>query len=1494
VITYNYPGGYPEPGFPQYYYTGTINKPSSITRTVSGSTTQQWQYTYNSWGNVTQSIDPVGRTFTYTYDTNGIDLLEKQQTASSTADINGIWASYSLHLPGSYKDGSGQLTSYTYNSFGELATLTDPNSDVWTFTYDSNGYLTQIQGPLAGSNDVTNISYDGYGRVYQVTDSEGYTLTYSYDAYNRPTQTTYPDGTADSTIYDKRDAVLITDRLGRCTQRAYDSIGQLAYEVDPLGRKTRYKWCACGSLMSLTDPNGNKTSWEHDVEGRVIQKNYADQSSYSYTYDAVGRQSSRTDALGQTTNYAYNLDNTLNQVSYSGAINPTSTVTYSYDPYYVRLSSVANGWGTYSYSYNPYITNPTSTTTGAGQISQVTNSVIANSNITYSYDVLGRVTNRSINGSSNSSNWTYDAMSRITNETNPLGSFGYTYVDDAAGYSKGTTRLASISYPNGQITNFNWFGNQGDQRLQGILNLKSDGTCLSQFNYGYDSAGEITSWQQQQGLVNQQFFDLQYDKAGQLLVAKSGLWGTKSNPYQSEYIYSYDHGANRKGAQQWAAMQGAIGGTATPGDTVSLTVSDVGLPGGTETVSYTVQPGDDLIAIAAGLMAAVGSDTNLQAIGVSGTNFGSSNLYMNSISVNATSYSASTSGGATEIVTLALPHNNSQVNCTISGTITAGDVLTITVHDPALSGGQESVSYTVGSGDWTALIAYQLANAINSDSSLAANNIYAYQYQNYLAIYSNSSNVTTYTSSTNTNATEAMNFSINQNSAIFGSLAGTATPGDVLTVNVYDPALTGGTESASYTVQPGDSLASVATGITNAIAANGDIAGIVFAYTDGGSNITFSPSSINQTTYRATFNSGATETIVLGSTINSTGCSLGSSQYQYNNVNELVAVDSSGVTQFQGTTNKPVVSGSVVTNAMSITRAPLPSTTYGLPAYSSATETITLSPPLNGNVSATVGGTITGGDVLSFLVYNSTLPGGQEQVFYPVTSSDTLSTVATALAAAVNSDTNLAALGISASASSTVVSITQPSTNYSASTSSGATEWIFLHNNNNGNIVAEINGGAPITPGDTLTLTVTDPRISGGSESVTYPVVSTDNLTTIAGALAGLINGDTNLTNIGIRADYTAPAKFNWSESFTANQLTPFWNQSLMSATDAVPNTATAQYGIYTEGPNQSGLTYDLNGNMTSDGTNTYQWDAENRLVQINYPGTGNYSQFSYDGVARNVQTLEYSAGSLTLTKQFVWCGENRCEQRNASSSISAQFFALGEIISGTSYFYTTDHPGSTIIPFMQIKLIGGHPVPFNPVGPGGSTIREMTNSSGSIQAQYGYDPYGRSTLLQGSQAADFQFAGYYAHVRSGLDLALYRAYSPVLGRWISRDPIKEDGGINLYSYSDNQPVLAADILGLKPNFFREHHLWPCWPFKNPYGPTYPNGAPRWFPYRFPQNDFDWKRANPWSGIDPPYDPWAIPPGWPGNPVHDEPYVPLPYNFYPYGPIFQDPNYGIA
>jgi YD repeat-containing protein len=317
----------------------------SLSPVINGQS-QYWFYQYNSIGLPTQAIDPLGRTFTYTYAANNIDLLQITETRYTDNYQIGAWTYNSYHRPLTYTDGSGQVTHYSYNASQQLLTITDANSNVTTMTYTGTdtatiggtitagntvtltvhdagltggteaeshavlstdtlttiatalaaavnadpklqaigvsatssgavvtlksnsvnitsysestsggatetitlgtntfGYLTKIDGPMSGSNDITTFSYDGYGRLYQQTDSEGYVLTYSYDNANRPLLTTYPDGTTEQTIYDRLDAVLKKDRIGRWTQDSYDVLDQLTYEIDPLGRKTSYTYC---------------------------------------------------------------------------------------------------------------------------------------------------------------------------------------------------------------------------------------------------------------------------------------------------------------------------------------------------------------------------------------------------------------------------------------------------------------------------------------------------------------------------------------------------------------------------------------------------------------------------------------------------------------------------------------------------------------------------------------------------------------------------------------------------------------------------------------------------------------------------------------------------------------------------------------------------------------------------------------------------------------------------------------------------------------------------------------------------------------------------------------------------------------------------------------------------------------------------------------------------------------------------------------------------
>ena len=210
---------------------------------------------------------------------------------------------------------------------------------------------------------------------------------------------------------------------------------------------------------------------------------------------------------------------------------------------------------------------------------------------------------------------------------------------------------------------------------------------------------------------------------------------------------------------------------------------------------------------------------------------------------------------------------------------------------------------------------------------------------------------------------------------------------------------------------------------------------------------------------------------------------------------------------------------------------------------------------------------------------------------------------------------------------------------------------------------------------------------------------------------------------------------------------------------------------VSTSGASATSLTYDLNGNMTSDGTNSYAWDAENRMIKITYPGSGNNSQFTYDGYGKNVQIVETSGGSVTSTKQFVWCDNTRCEQRDASSSVTAQFFNRGESIGVNKYVYTRDHLNS---------------------------VRVMADSLGNVQASYDFDAFGRITRSVESTAADFTYAGYYLHGRSGLSLTLTRAYSSNFGSFLNRDTVDFMDGSNSFAYANGNPISLNDPSGLR------------------------------------------------------------------------------------------------
>ena len=228
-------------------------------------------------------------------------------------------------------------------------------------------------------------------------------------------------------------------------------------------------------------------------------------------------------------------------------------------------------------------------------------------------------------------------------------------------------------------------------------------------------------------------------------------------------------------------------------------------------------------------------------------------------------------------------------------------------------------------------------------------------------------------------------------------------------------------------------------------------------------------------------------------------------------------------------------------------------------------------------------------------------------------------------------------------------------------------------------------------------------------------------------------------------------------------------------ATDYSANQVTNKYQVVvTNNGVAKTITFDLNGNetavVTSTTTNTYLWDAANRLVSI--IGPTNQSVFTYDGFGRRVQITEYQNGNAISTNNFLWDKAQLCEQRSVADVVIKRFSELGEQILGTNYYFTRDHLGS---------------------------VREMVDGSGTIQVRYSYDPYGRRTKISGNLDADFGFTGGYYHAVSGLCLTLLRAYDPDLGRWLSRDLLAERAGLNVYDYVNNNPTNWLDPYGACP-----------------------------------------------------------------------------------------------
>ncbi|WP_440072695.1 LamG-like jellyroll fold domain-containing protein [Streptosporangium sp. OZ121] len=306
-------------------------------------------YRYTASGQVAEQTSPSGLKTTFVYDAVGRLITRTEISAAHP---------------------SGVSTTFTYNGLGQVLTRTDPGvknevTDVThtaktTLTYDADGnVLTTTVTDLTGGDParLTTNTYDSYGRVKTVTDPEGGVTASTWDATGAQTSQTNPMGTVVTFAYTDRGeptSTTLKDWTGSPVSpqaaqdmvlgsSSYDPGGRLAGQVDAIGRKKAFTYWmdnraakTVGDDVLLNEEEDTVTdvvleSNEYDPAGNLIKKITDDPAGQDtsgekvttdYVYDAASRLTSTTfdpAALGRKTAFEYDKNNNVTKKTFTAA-----------------------------------------------------------------------------------------------------------------------------------------------------------------------------------------------------------------------------------------------------------------------------------------------------------------------------------------------------------------------------------------------------------------------------------------------------------------------------------------------------------------------------------------------------------------------------------------------------------------------------------------------------------------------------------------------------------------------------------------------------------------------------------------------------------------------------------------------------------------------------------------------------------------------------------------------------------------------------------------------------------------------------------------------------------------------------------------------------------------------------------------------------------------------------------------------------------------------
>ncbi|NTF59471.1 peptidase C39 [Agrobacterium rhizogenes] len=445
-------------------------------------------------------------------------------------------------------DGTSQISSYAYDSNGNLTQATDPAGRITYYAYSNGIDLAAVsQGDQFDTRStLAQYIYNKQHRPIFYADAAGRTSTIEYNAAAQMTSFTDALGEKTTYQYDTNANLASVTNANNATAASYtyDGFARVRTYTDSEGWTVRYDYDAADRITKITYPDGTSARYIYqtlelvsyqDREGRLWQYQYDDnrrltgvvdplRQATKLGYDPAGNLVSLTDPKGNATSWAYDVQDRQTSKTYAD----NSTVTYTYENTISRLKSVLDALGqtkqygyaidnnliglTYlnavnptpnvSLTYDPYYVRMALMTDGAGattytynpsyvdgaqQLAQECFTATGATGCSHTIAYGYDALGRPASrqiSGSGAETVQYDAISRVINHSNDLGTFQLTYLGQTPQLSVRQLLPATSTLK----TTWSYLDNSHDRRLSGISNT---GLTASQFtNFTFDTTPE--------------------------------------------------------------------------------------------------------------------------------------------------------------------------------------------------------------------------------------------------------------------------------------------------------------------------------------------------------------------------------------------------------------------------------------------------------------------------------------------------------------------------------------------------------------------------------------------------------------------------------------------------------------------------------------------------------------------------------------------------------------------------------------------------------------------------------------------------------------------------------------------------------------------------------------------------------------------------------------------------------------------------------------------